>query len=196
MTIDGAGTLFIADSFNSAIRKIPLQPSASFTVSSLDAVSSTTTGVAATMSTGFASVVGYSDSEPSVAFEIIDVHTNNTLVSEASIVATPAIRSGRIQAEINGNTNTGLALANPNDQVAEVAFYFSDANGDFNRGTLNVPANGAYIRVSFGEDVQQQRTDKRKLHVRFVDSGSRHRTANIFERTTRVFDHHASCCQS
>ena len=51
------------------------------------------------------------------------------MVSEAAVPATRLIQSGRIYAEIGGGVNTGLAIANPNNQAATISFYFTDATG-------------------------------------------------------------------
>src|SRR5207249_6986115 len=68
---------------------------------------------------------------------------NNILVSEAGVPASPLIQSGRIYAEVNGPVNTGLAIANPNNQPVTLTYYFTDAAGaNANSGTTVIPANG------------------------------------------------------
>ena len=64
------------------------------------------------------------------------------LVSEAGVPAAPLIQSGRIYAELNGSIDTGIAIANPNDQPATVSFYFTNAGGSFGNGTTTIPAKG------------------------------------------------------
>jgi hypothetical protein len=74
---------------------------------------------------------------------IFSLRNGNVVVSEAGVPASPLIQSGRIYAEVNGPVNTGLAIANPNNQAATISFYFTDASGrDFGQGTLTIPANG------------------------------------------------------
>src|SRR5262249_11479797 len=73
---------------------------------------------------------------------IIGFRQNNVLVSEASVPASPLIRSGRIYAEVGSSINTGLAIANPNSQPATVSFFFTDSNGNFGDGATTIPANG------------------------------------------------------
>jgi hypothetical protein len=43
---------------------------------------------------------------------------------------------------VNGPVNTGLAIANPNDEPATVSFFFTDANGDFGHASTAIPAKG------------------------------------------------------
>jgi hypothetical protein len=65
------------------------------------------------------------------------------LVSEAGVPASPKIRSGRIYAEASASVNTGLAIANPNNESATVSFYFTDSNGtNLGTGSFTLPANG------------------------------------------------------
>ncbi|PYS44838.1 MAG: hypothetical protein DMG13_33245, partial [Acidobacteria bacterium] len=43
---------------------------------------------------------------------------------------------------IDGAVNTGLAIANPNNQSAAVSFFFTDQNGNFGSGSTTIPPNG------------------------------------------------------
>src|SRR5258708_7312144 len=49
-------------------------------------------------------------------FAIFGFRHNNVLVSEATVPAANLVNEGRIYAEIGGGVDTGVALANPNDQ--------------------------------------------------------------------------------
>ena len=60
---------------------------------------------------------------------IFGFRPNGVLVSEAGVPASPKIRAGRIHAEVNTAVNTGVAIANPNDQSATISFYFTDSDG-------------------------------------------------------------------
>ncbi len=74
---------------------------------------------------------------------IFGLRQNGALVSEAGVPASPKIRAGRIYAEVNDSVNTGLAIANPNDQSTTVSFYFTDFNGtNSGAGNFTIPANG------------------------------------------------------
>jgi hypothetical protein len=100
-----------------------------------------TQGAAGSVSVGFGSVQPFTGSTPT-GLAIFGFRQNNVLVSEAGVPASPARLSGRIYAEVNGTVNTGISLANPNDQPALVSFYFTNATGDFRNGTTTIPAHG------------------------------------------------------
>jgi hypothetical protein len=73
---------------------------------------------------------------------IFDVRQNGILISEAAVPASPLIQSGRTYAEIAWPVNTGIAIANPNDQDATITFYYTDATGaNMLAGTTIVAAN-------------------------------------------------------
>jgi hypothetical protein len=64
-------------------------------------------------------------------------------VGETGVPASPLLTNGRIYAEVGGSVNTGLAIANPNNQPAMISYYFTDATGtDSHNGTLTIAANG------------------------------------------------------
>ena len=64
------------------------------------------------------------------------------LISEAGIPAAEPVREGRIFAEVNGPVNTGLAIANPNDETAIIRFYFTDSSGtNAGSGTVELGAH-------------------------------------------------------
>lgn len=67
---------------------------------------------------------------------------NGVLISEASVPASAPVQTGRIYVEVGGNVNTGLAIANPNSQPANISFYFTDVSGvNFGAGTATMAAN-------------------------------------------------------
>ena len=77
--------------------------------------------------------VGYGQVEtddgmtPPVGLAIFGSRLNGILVSEAGVPASAAVLEGRIFAETDGPVRTGLALANPNDTAATIAFFFTDS---------------------------------------------------------------------
>lgn len=94
-----------------------------------------------------AAVTGYARIQPSInnttppGFAVFSLRQGDILVSEAAVPASPLVRSARIYAEITGTIKTGLAIANPNDEPAEVSFYFTNTNGlDFGNGTAVIAA--------------------------------------------------------
>jgi hypothetical protein len=73
---------------------------------------------------------------------VFSFRQGDILVSETAVPAMAPIQSGRTYAEISGTVNTGIGLANPNDQPATIAFYFTDANGEnFGASTTTIPAH-------------------------------------------------------
>ncbi len=93
--------------------------------------------------------VGYSRIQPAsgstspAGVAIFGLRQGNVLVTEAGVPASPLIRSGRIYAEVGGAVNTGLAIANPNSQTANLTFYFTNTAGaDSVAGSTTIPANG------------------------------------------------------
>src|SRR5262249_53325447 len=74
---------------------------------------------------------------------IFGFRQKNVLVSEAAVPVSSLISFGRIYAEVSGNVNTGIAMANPNNQPVTVTFKLTDAMGmDFGQGSTTIPPNG------------------------------------------------------
>ncbi|HYR87639.1 MAG TPA: hypothetical protein VE422_26385, partial [Terriglobia bacterium] len=102
----------------------------------------TTTSSAAPLTAGYARVQPEVGSTTPEGVAIFGFRSNGVLVSEAAVPASPLIQQGRIYAEMNGPVNTGIGIANPNDQSATVSFYFTDADGlNFGSGTTTIAAN-------------------------------------------------------
>lgn len=92
--------------------------------------------------------VGYSRIQPNAGsttpagVAIFGLRQNNTVVTEAGVPASPRLTSVRIYAEVSTLVNTGVAIANPNNQPANINFQFTDNAGvDFGGGTLQIGAN-------------------------------------------------------
>jgi len=61
------------------------------------------------------------------------------LIAEAGVPASPEVQDGMIFVDIQGNTNTGIALANENSTDAVISFYYTDATGTaFGQGSLTL----------------------------------------------------------
>src|SRR5439155_10657915 len=95
-----------------------------------------------------AQTAGYSVISPSsgsttpAGVAIFGFRTNNVLVSETGVPATPLLTQGRIYAEIAGTLDTGVAIANPNSSPATINFSFTDASGaSAGSGSIPIPAN-------------------------------------------------------
>jgi hypothetical protein len=102
----------------------------------------TTTSAAAPLTIGYARVQPAAGSTTPEGVAIFGNRSNGVLVSEAAVPASPLIQQGRIYGEINGPVNTGIAIANPNDQSATISFYFTNANGlNFGSGITTIAPN-------------------------------------------------------
>jgi hypothetical protein len=68
-------------------------------------------------------------------------------VSEAAVNASALVTSGRINAEVGSGVDTGLAIANPNNQPVTLTFYFTDAAGvNSATRTTTIAANSQIAR--------------------------------------------------
>ena len=90
---------------------------------------------AITDGSGSSSVVGYSRIQPGsgsttpAGVAIFGYRPSGVLVSETGVPASPLVTSARIYAEVNGPVRTGIAIANPNNQTANITFHFTDSAG-------------------------------------------------------------------
>jgi hypothetical protein len=133
-------SLYISDN---GIRKMTFAAAAhSYSISSSGADYLATPAGAGSMTIGYARVQASAGSTTPDGVAIFSYRSNGVLVSETAVPASPLIQQGRIFAETGGAVNTGIAIANPNDQSATVSFYFTDANGvTFGSGTTTIAAN-------------------------------------------------------
>jgi hypothetical protein len=93
------------------------------------------------MQLGHIRLLSASGSSAPTGVAIFGLRTNGTLITEAGVPATTTIRSGRIFAEVQGATSTGIALANPNSRDALIMYYFTDNTGhDFGAGSFTLAA--------------------------------------------------------
>jgi hypothetical protein len=60
---------------------------------------------------------------------VIGLRRNGILVAEAGIPASPPVLAGRLFAQVDGITNTGLALMNPSANPVTITYYFTDSEG-------------------------------------------------------------------
>jgi hypothetical protein len=95
------------------------------------------------LAVGYARIQPDSGKTTPAGLAIFGFKQNGSVVSEAAVPSSPLIQSGRIYADVNGPVDTGLAIANPNNQPATINFYFTDSTGrDFGSGTTTIPAGG------------------------------------------------------
>ena len=125
-----------------------------FTVVDRGGTSITSAGSSATLTVGHAEV-GVDGTAPS-GVAIFGLRQNGVLVSEAGVPASTPRNSGRIHADVSGAVNTGIAMANPHGQVANISFFFTGADGvNFGEGSFTLGANQQIARflneAPFGE---------------------------------------------
>jgi len=115
----------------------------SYAVADRGAVTLTSSGAGSTVQTGYVRIQPTPGNNTPTGMAIFGFRQAGVLVSEAAVPPSPLLRAGRIPVEVNGGINTGVAIANPNDQDANISFYFTDNAGqDFGRSNTTIPANG------------------------------------------------------
>jgi sugar lactone lactonase YvrE len=147
VVVDGNNNIFIDDTYSNRIRKIASASTApapwtSISMTDRGGVALTSAGSSASTQTGYGRIQVSAGSATPAALAIFSYRSGNTLVSETSVPATATLKSGRIYAEVNGPANTGLAIANPNNQAATINFFFTDTGGnDLGAGAMTIGAN-------------------------------------------------------
>lgn len=114
--------------YPAAVQRTPIT-STDFTILNRGTVSTRTEGRSTNQTIGYASVLPGAGSTTPSALAILAFRKNNVLVSETTVPAVSLVQNGRIYAEVGGDADTGLAIANPNNQTATITFYFTDEAG-------------------------------------------------------------------
>ena len=105
-------------------------------------LSFTSSGTAETLRVGYGRIRAAAGSTTPSGIAIFQFRDKGVLISEAGVPAAEPVREGRIFAEVNGPVNTGLAIANPNDETAIIRFYFTDSSGtNAGSGTVELGAH-------------------------------------------------------
>ena len=113
-----------------AWRDRPPPESESFSIPNLGGWSTTSSGTEETVRVGYGRISAHAGSATPSGIAIFQYRdSQGVLIAEASVPATGLIQEGRIFAEVEGPVNTGLAIANPNDETAVISFYFTDTTG-------------------------------------------------------------------
>jgi len=89
---------------------------------------------------GFSRIQPASGSTTPAGVAIFGGRSNNVLFTEAGVPAAPTLTRARIYAEINASVNTGIAIANPNAQAANITFHFATNSSVMADQTLSIPA--------------------------------------------------------
>jgi Reeler domain len=94
------------------------------------------------LSVGYARIQPASGNTTPSGVGIFGLRQGGVVVTEAGVPTSVRLTSARIYAEVTATVNTGLAIANPNDQPATINFIFTDATGaDFGGGSLIIGPN-------------------------------------------------------
>ena len=125
----------------------PASATKSFSITNRGGLSAITDGSGSNITVGYAAIQPSAGNTTPTGVAIFGYRPAGILVTEAGVPASTPIRSGRIYAEVAGAVDTGLAIANPNNQTANISFYFTDGSGaTFGSGTTTLPANGQIAR--------------------------------------------------
>ena len=116
----------LQDAFVAKVTETSTSP---YAVASRGGLSLLSLGSSAAIGSGYARILPGAGSSAPSGLAIFSLRQNNVLVSEAAVPASTLITSGRIYAEVGGGADTGLAIANPNNQTATITFYFTDEAG-------------------------------------------------------------------
>jgi hypothetical protein len=96
---------------------------------------------------GYGRVIRDPGSSAPSGLAIFGLRQNGVLVTEATVPASTPITSGRIYAEVGDGVNTGLAIANPNNQDVTITFYFTNQDGQrFGDGNTVIRAQNQIAR--------------------------------------------------
>jgi len=95
------------------------------------------------LNVGYARIRSNGGSGTPSGVAIFGYRSNNVLVSEAGVPASPLNITGRFYAEVGGPVNTGVAVANPNEQPVTFTFSLTDETGQNTASrNLTIPPNG------------------------------------------------------
>jgi hypothetical protein len=112
-----------------------------FVIPDYGGLSASTDGSSNGVTAGYATIQPNSGTTAS-GVAVVGLRQYNVLVDEFSIPAVLPTLNGLLYTEVGGSVDTGIVVANSNNQAALMLFHFTDGNGnDFGAGTLNVPAN-------------------------------------------------------
>src|SRR5262245_51845015 len=133
----------LADKMRTDFANFSTFSSLTYGIADPGAMSFGTSGAPLSTIVGYASIQSNAGTAVPPGVAVFAYRRNNVLVTEAGVPAAAPISSGRIYAEVNGRTNTGLAFVNPGNQPALISFFFTDSAGrDFGHSAISIPAKG------------------------------------------------------
>ncbi len=159
ITVDNAGNAYVAgqtassdfpaaspfmpatgtlDGFIARISEVTTVP---YSVAARGGYTASTQGNGSSVAVGYGRVSANAGSTTPQGMAIFGFRSNNVLVSEAAVPASPVLTSGRIYAEVGGAIDTGLAIANPNGQPVTLSFFVTNNNGSVTQGSTTIAPN-------------------------------------------------------
>lgn len=144
---DRAGVVTTSAAVNVTVGKIttaapPSRRSTDFSLTEGEAKAWTMADVSPAITVGYARVAAETEGSALEGSAIFSYRSNGVLVSQAAVPASPPVQSGRLYVEVNGPTNTGIAIANPNNDDVLISFSLTNASGsDLSHGTFTLGAN-------------------------------------------------------
>ncbi|HYR42438.1 MAG TPA: lamin tail domain-containing protein [Terriglobia bacterium] len=110
----------------------------------------TSGSASAPLTVGYARVQPDSASVAPGGVAIYGLRQGGTLITETGVAASRLSTSGLLYVEVSGTVNTGLAIANPNNDDVTISYTATDSSNIFNititTGSLTVPANSQIAR--------------------------------------------------
>ncbi len=139
---DAVAVLNVTGPAAAAWRDRPPPEPEPFSIPNLGGRSITSNGTEADRREGYGRIRAEAGSTTPSGIAIFGFRQGGVLIAEAGVPATEAVQEGRIFAEVRGPVNTGLAIANPNDEPATILFHFRDAEGErFGDGQFELGAH-------------------------------------------------------
>jgi hypothetical protein len=106
------------------------------------------TGTGSVLTVGYARVQADSSSSVPSGVAIYGLRQGGTLVTETGVPASRLMTTGLTYVDISGSANTGLAIANPNNEDVRIDYIVNDSNSvqNFYTGSLTLAANSQLSR--------------------------------------------------
>ena len=118
---------------------LTVSPDQTFSVPDRGGIPLISQGTSPALRVGYGQVKTDNGMAPPAGLAIFGSRVDGILVSEAGVPAVSPVLEGRIFAETGGAVRTGLAMANPNDTVVTIAFFFTNSGGiDSGHGTFTL----------------------------------------------------------
>ncbi len=135
---DAAGNQAISGDAVVTVNNLP--PVANYSIPSNGAqVFNATAGTGGQLAVGSVTIQPAGGTDAPGGFTVIGLRQGGVLVAEAGIPASTPILSGRIFAQIDDTTKTGVAFTNPGTAPAAITYYFTNSDGvNSNQGAFTL----------------------------------------------------------